>query len=412
MKAQKIIVAHPARQHSYQTAIALRKNGRLLNYITTVYYNNKGIYKILNKVLPHKFVVKMQRKCDTRLDGKVISLDFFFGFIYLFLMNIDKRKKVVSKFHVCLAKKFSTSVCHIIEKSNVDCVIGYDSYSTKLFQNVQCTKILDLTSIPSLRIYNILCDEYEKMKGNSIFEKDIKNKLNYYSYKNCNYFQKECYLADYILVSSSHQKDMLLKDGISKEKICMVKYGMNFDNNNINYKKDINEKVNFLFVGRVEAAKGIYYLLEAFARVYEIRKDWNLNLVGECCVDRYETLKKYPFCNIHGQLNRNEMPEKYQKSDVFIMPSLWEGLSLSLLEAMSFGLPAIATNVTGGEDIIDNYYNGILIKPADIESLFNAILWCLNNKNELKEMGSRAQLSCKEYTWENYADSLNNVINN
>ena len=408
----KVVVAHPAKQHSYQTGIALKKFGILDKYVTTIYYNsNSFFYKLLDNILPKRFANKIKTKCDRELDDYVETHCSMLGFIFLVLMNIDIKKRVVPYFHILLSDLFSAKVAKKINRDNCACIIGYDSHSTRLFSNViGPVKILDMTSIPAKNIHDILQSEYNKLSSDALYKTDLENKLRFYSEKNCYYFQKECELADYIFVSSTHQRDFLIRDGIKSERIKTIKYGMNFRGtlDNIDRK---GTNTTFLFVGRVESAKGIYYLLEAFLKICKVRTDWNLQLVGECCLSEKLIKERYPFCNIIGKVDKNEMPSYYMSADVFVLPSLWEGLSLSLLEAMSFGLPAIATDVSGGEDIIKDYDNGILVKPHETECLVDAITWFLNNKEKLSEMRKNAYNSCLDYTWDNYSISLNRAIN-
>ena len=113
-------------------------------------------------------------------------------------------------------------------------------------------------------------------------------------------------------------------------------------------------------------------------------------------------------------------PDDYlKKSDLFIFPSLIEGLSNSLIEAMSYKLPCIVSNIPGNVEVIgenNSSYNiekgnfiktkyGILFNPADVEGLFNSVKFMLENPDARKELGeSAAEKVIREYDIKIIAD--------
>ncbi|MBF0215580.1 MAG: glycosyltransferase family 4 protein [Candidatus Omnitrophica bacterium] len=131
-------------------------------------------------------------------------------------------------------------------------------------------------------------------------------------------------------------------------------------------------------VGRFSAVKGQRYLIEAFAELIGKGYDCQLFCLGDNGGER-EKLEE-----LAGQLgvkdnmvllSESVFPlEKYLAiMDVFCLPSVQEGLGLALLEAMSMGLPAVASNVGGIPEIIDDGETGLLVRPADPVDLANAV---------------------------------------
>ncbi len=101
--------------------------------------------------------------------------------------------------------------------------------------------------------------------------------------------------------------------------------------------------------------------------------------------------------------------EYVKSADLFVLPSRTEGLSNALLEAMSFGLPCIATNVGGNSGLIEEAEqkriapgkfvigkNGLLVNPEDVEGISDAILFLIRNETKRKELGNQARLSVRE----------------
>jgi len=83
--------------------------------------------------------------------------------------------------------------------------------------------------------------------------------------------------------------------------------------------------------------------------------------------------------------------------DVFVLPSLKEGLGLSLMEAMAAGLPCIGSDVGGIRNLIHSGTNGLLVRPADPTGLALAIQEVFSEPAKAKEMGERAQLFINRY---------------
>lgn len=140
-------------------------------------------------------------------------------------------------------------------------------------------------------------------------------------------------------------------------------------------------------VGRMEEQKGHRYLLEAFAqlcsRALVPSARLRLLVVGDGRLSQalHATVARLgiaPACNFPGSISR--LGDVYRGIDIFVMPSLWEGLSLAMLEAMAAGLPMIATAVGGTREVIgENNTYGIVVPPADAEALALAIERLLMN---------------------------------
>ena len=106
---------------------------------------------------------------------------------------------------------------------------------------------------------------------------------------------------------------------------------------------------------------------------------------------------------IHFLGYRTDVQELYQTADLFVMPSFREGLSRSLMEAMSSGLPCIVSNIRGNIDLIHNNINGILCDPKDEETFAKAIAYLYDDREKCLEMGRKNLDIIQKY-------DLNNVI--
>ncbi|MEI6127564.1 MAG: glycosyltransferase family 4 protein [Pseudomonadota bacterium] len=94
---------------------------------------------------------------------------------------------------------------------------------------------------------------------------------------------------------------------------------------------------------------------------------------------------------------RRDVPELLHAADVFALSSLWEGLPRVLPQAMCAGIPIVATKVDGSPEAVRDGINGFLIHPGAIIRLAEKILFCLNNPEQAREMGSRGKSLVEEF---------------
>jgi glycosyltransferase involved in cell wall biosynthesis len=161
-------------------------------------------------------------------------------------------------------------------------------------------------------------------------------------------------------------------------------------------------------IGRLEPQKGHKYLISAVADLIHSGVWLRLVIVGDGSLSRglraqAADLGISDHVVFTGTLVQPECVLPI--FDLFVMPSLWEGLSLAMLLAMGAGIPTVATDVGGVRDIFCENKNGFLIKPRDITGLSRQIRWCLENFEKSKAVGKRGQ----DYILKNH--SLSAFIN-
>jgi glycosyltransferase involved in cell wall biosynthesis len=155
-----------------------------------------------------------------------------------------------------------------------------------------------------------------------------------------------------------------------------------------------SSKINFLFFGRIGSGKGVFDLLNVVNehRTYLLNRI-ELVVGGNGEVQKFQrfiasnhlgNLVKYV-----GWVRGVDKARYLAESDVFILPSYHEGLPISILEAMSYGLAIISTPVGGIPEIVND--NGILVEPGNQKELFAAIDYCI--KNDLSVMSDNSRKS-------------------
>jgi glycosyltransferase involved in cell wall biosynthesis len=170
---------------------------------------------------------------------------------------------------------------------------------------------------------------------------------------------------------------------------------------------DRNSGVRLLFVGSLVLRKGLPYLLEAVKRVQGLGV--KITLVGLLRV-RPEAVAPYAgFSEVRGSLLHAEMPELYRSHDIYVFPSLVEGSSLSIYEALASGLPVITTPNSGS--IVRDGLEGIIVPPRDVERLADAIERLVQDPELRLRMGQAARRRALDHgDWTHYGARLARAV--
>lgn len=172
---------------------------------------------------------------------------------------------------------------------------------------------------------------------------------------------KEYEEAEYILLPSEFVKRSFIAKGFPERKLLKVPYGFATSSNNVQLNDtDLKQTFTVLFVGSISVRKGIRYLIEAFNNISHPNKQ--LLLVGPDPKDgALKGLTISPEIIFTGVLKGKALENAYRTADIFCLPSIEEGLALVIGEALSFGLPIIATSNTGADDIITDGVEGFIV---------------------------------------------------
>lgn len=207
------------------------------------------------------------------------------------------------------------------------------------------------------------------------------------------------WFTDKIIAVSSSVKEYSIKvDHINPKKIEVIYNG-------VNIKKFYNPNPNFFqnktpvigVVGRLEEQKGHKYLLEAIQKIKDVPfevwviGDGSLRIKLEKQADELSIKDKVKFLG-----SRDDVKELLRQTDIFVLPSLWEGLGIAVLEAALAGKPIIATKVGGLQEIINDKKTGLLIPAKDSEKLAQSIKWVLSHEKEAAQMALKLQEEVRE----------------
>ncbi|MFL5736003.1 MAG: glycosyltransferase [Actinomycetota bacterium] len=153
-----------------------------------------------------------------------------------------------------------------------------------------------------------------------------------------------------------------------------------------------------LGVGRLAPQKGHRYLLRAMGDVVREFPDALLLIAGEGHLREELGALADPLGDHVRFLGlRGDVPALLRRSDVFVFPSLWEGVGTALREAMLLGRPVVASDIPAHREFVTDGVDGLLVPPADAEALATAILRMLRDPSEAEAIGNRAAASASRF---------------
>lgn len=218
------------------------------------------------------------------------------------------------------------------------------------------------------------------------------------------YHQADLFILKYIpkiIAVSDEIRDIFIEKGINKNKIIVIDNGINVKEIESKSKdKSIFKNINNLkgsiligCLGRLNVQKGFTYLLDAAKIVLNNYANIKFIIAGEGpqkneLIHKLKDLKLEKQFHFIGYCND---PINFLKNiDIFILPSIDEGLPIALLEAMACKLPIITTNVGSITKVIQNKQNGLIGPASSVPFLVESIIYLIENKQEAREFGENA----------------------
>ncbi len=163
-------------------------------------------------------------------------------------------------------------------------------------------------------------------------------------------------------------------------------------------KRKKNKYFYILSVGRITKQKNFDLLIDCIANLSKRYKNIRLTIIGNG--DQYDLIKNktsnYNFINLIKW--KKNLKKFFLKSDLFILPSFYEGLPNTLIDAVNYEVPSIATDVSGVKDILINGKGGLIVPNNDQEKLENNIEYAIKNYSKVKAKSILAKKQIYRFT--------------
>jgi len=392
----KAVVALAGARDHYQLPLALHEKELLHTLVTDLYFPADRKWPLFS--------------LDSVLQREVLSARFCAG--------IDSRKVRVSKsalltFGVMktlpklklnrLKDKFLSRKARAIALRNNAPLFCYSYYASDAFKKEEETPksrfLFQLHPHPRT-VRRILLDEIERVPHAEASLR-MEHELSL-DRKEFDELANEPHLANGWVVASTYTARTLSDHKIPADQIHIVPYGV--DSNGFPQRSqppDRAKRFTVCYVGSLIQRKGLSYLLEAI----RILKSQNVRLLlcGRGFIDK-ELLEQYADVNTEVSigLSRRDLVCRMHEADVFVLPSLAEGFAHVILEAMSCGVPVIATDHTCAPDVITDGKDGFIVPIRDSNRIAERLAWAIDHRSETIEMGEAAALQARRFTWERF----------
>lgn len=168
-----------------------------------------------------------------------------------------------------------------------------------------------------------------------------------------------------------------------------------------------------LTTNRMEPIKGMSYFVKAIPKLLSENEDLFICLIGdgseEGNLKKWLADQKIDFRKVKflGRKTNEEVRELLELADIYVQPSLMEGTSIAIMEAMACGKPVIACDIGGNPDILNHMENGLLIVPKDSEAIIQAVNYLIENPDVAIKMGGHGMEKVeKELSWSTLVEQV------
>ena len=217
--------------------------------------------------------------------------------------------------------------------------------------------------------------------------------------------------ADRVIVLSRHWRDFYVQSvGLDPRRIVIL-------SNPVAIPVAVPERagraqVQLLFLGRISGHKGAFDLLRAYATLPEaLRSRTRLVFAGDGEVEALRA-QAHAFgraVEVHSWVDTTRRDALLASSDIFVLPSYYEGVPMAMLEAMAHGLAVVSTRVGGIPEVIQDQREGLLISPGAPAQLREALICLIENEDRRLAMGRQARQRAQGFDAHRYAARLLNV---
>ena len=212
--------------------------------------------------------------------------------------------------------------------------------------------------------------------------------------------------ADYVVSLGGKLTDILKEKVKDKNKLVVIPNAVQLPA--VNEERKWNEKLKLLFVARFAHNKGIHILLEAIKQLNNegYVDKFQFNLGGKGPLFEYFS-KEFNYENVAylGFISDEQLIQLYKTNDLFVFPTLFEGMPTVVLEAMSYGMPVVVSDVGATAELINGKDKGYLIEKNNVDELKKSILHFYHLTTIEKQQLSNAAYSHvkNNFTWDQVA---------
>jgi glycosyltransferase involved in cell wall biosynthesis len=403
-----LILSHPTGNANVrETARALNEAGLLAEFWTSIYWRQENR---LNRVLPGAVGRELNRRSFSHLSGNQVHSNPWLetGRLLSVRLGLSKLNRhetgifSVDTVYGSLDRKLATA---LRRKNNVRAVYAYEDGALNTFQAARARGLKTIYELPIgyWKAHQELLNEEAVLQPE--WAMTLRGKTD--SQEKLHRKDEELALADHIIVPSQFVHDTLSKASSLAASINVIPYGAPPVLASELNPTAQNSKLKVIFVGMLSQRKGLSYLIDAVQR---LGPHLELTLIGRRigdCKPLDKALEQYHWI---PSLSHDQVLQEIRRHDVMVFPSLFEGFGLVVLEAMSCGVPVIATPQGGAPDFLSDGEDGFLVPIRDAEAIAGKLEILMHDRNRLFSMSQAAMCTAIRHSWESYRKRLVHTV--
>lgn len=216
---------------------------------------------------------------------------------------------------------------------------------------------------------------------------------------------------DEVILVDPSQKPYFINNGFSEDNLTIVRNGVdtNLFKPGEKFKKD-DDITDYVYVGRLSYDKGVHILVDAFREYHRENPKTRLTIIGNGMLNgQVDACTDDGSVSWFGAIDHDKIPQVLQRMDAFVIPQNIGGLGLSVMEAMSCGLPVITTAI--GETVkLLGKDEGVLVEPENVSAVVTGMRLLAEDRKKRQSMGFNCRKKVeKEYSWDSQIGLIEGV---
>lgn len=405
----RITVSHSGKQHSYHLARSLKRLGALDRFYTSSYITQPW----LQRYFTEKGNTFFTRRFVEGLAAPDVEANWRFEFKEQWLRYRTGKSAATAEAVFQRDANFDHYVAGLISKRPSQAYWGFQGSA---HDSLLAAKAAGKLAIVELATAHVTAAQ-RWLGEEKQLHPEWADSIDYLEFPAWYHkrLEQEPHVADVAIAASRFTQQTLLDDGIAANKIKLLPLGFELEHITYNPKRSSgglgiqSRPLRLLYAGTITQRKGIKYLLEAL-------KTFPSGEVELHCIGGVQgsgkALEEYKgLYELHGRISQYELFAAYQHYDALVLPTIFEGFGLVIVEAMAAGLPVITTPNSMGPDVVIDRQNGYLVPVRDVVALGDAIshLRSLNGE-QYCAMSEAARQQVLNFTWQVYQQNLGHLI--
>jgi glycosyltransferase involved in cell wall biosynthesis len=398
LNSGKVIVSHPTGNANVSAVVsALLENELLEAFYTCIVWRREST---LAKLSPRAVRSVFERRARIQLDPKFVRTRPVRELVRNLLIHAGKKHLIAAESNPFsidgVYRDLDRFVARSLRKSpGVRALYAYEDGALQQFRQAGSEGIHRLYDLPigywraNIQLSSEEAELQPEWKGtlNALANSEAK----------CARKDEELALADTVMVPSTFVKNTLDVYPGSIRKIVVNPFGVPANISDPRLLTQREQPLRVLYVGSLTQRKGIAYLFEAIEKAGGAV---TLTVIGRK-VGQSDALDRA--CQKHrwiASLPHAEILAEMRQHDVFVFPSLFEGLALVQGEALSQGMPVITTPNSGGTDILRDGIDGYIVPIRDAEAIAARLLAIHEDRTLLQQMSESARERAVQLDWQ------------